>query len=277
MPQCAVATCRNSHRRTRGRRIRYHRFPQIPEVRSRWVCACGRVPLPNGEIPFNIQTARICSLHFTNESYEKDMEHLVLGLPVRSRLRRGAVPTVGVPVSVEPVTRMLVEDAKRSLLKVAHAKILNGQKVLTNTETTTTTTSTTTSNGSDGTKMPKVRLKQQQTRAGASRAANNSQQPRPGGSQQQQQQQQPKASGSQQTRNSQPKLTNRQVQQQQKRIHTQRQIQIQQRIQQQQQQQQQQANNHLKGQKGQNSFILEEENNLNHEVNVLLALGLQPR
>ncbi|XP_076755581.1 uncharacterized protein LOC143426206 isoform X3 [Xylocopa sonorina] len=129
MPQCAVATCRNSHRRTRGRRIRYHRFPQIPEVRSRWVRACGRVPLSNGEIPFNIQTARICSLHFTNESYEKDMEHLVLGLPVRSRLRRGAVPTIGVPVNVQPVTKMLVEDAKRSLLKVTHAKMLTGQKV----------------------------------------------------------------------------------------------------------------------------------------------------
>ncbi|XP_066595698.1 uncharacterized protein [Prorops nasuta] len=130
MPQCAVATCRNSHRRTRGRRIRYHRFPQIPEVRSRWVRACGRVPLSNGDIPFNIQTARICSLHFTNDSYEKDMEHLVLGLPVRSRLRRGAVPTIGVPVNVQPVTKMLVEDAKRSLLKVAHAKMLTGQKVV---------------------------------------------------------------------------------------------------------------------------------------------------
>ncbi|XP_063972706.1 uncharacterized protein LOC135160269 isoform X1 [Diachasmimorpha longicaudata] len=122
MPQCAVATCRNSHRRTRGRRIRYHRFPQIPEVRARWVRACGRPPLSNGDVPFNIQTARICSLHFTNDSYEKDMEHLVLGLPVRSRLRRGAVPTIGVPVNVQPVTKMLVEDAKRSILKVAHGK-----------------------------------------------------------------------------------------------------------------------------------------------------------
>lgn len=130
MPQCAVATCRNSHRRTRGRRIRYHRFPQIAEVRTRWVRACGRPPLANGDIPFNIQTARICSLHFTNDSYEKDMEHLVLGLPVRSRLRRGAVPTIGVPVNVQPVSKMLVEDAKRSILKVAHAKIVSGERKL---------------------------------------------------------------------------------------------------------------------------------------------------
>ncbi|KAI4500082.1 hypothetical protein M0802_004952 [Mischocyttarus mexicanus] len=129
MPQCAVATCRNSHRRTRGRRIRYHRFPQIPEVRSRWVRACGRVPLVNGDIPFNIQTARICSLHFTQDSYEKDVEHQMLGLPARSRLRRGAVPTISVPINVQPVTKMLVEDAKRSLLKDTHAKLITGQKV----------------------------------------------------------------------------------------------------------------------------------------------------
>ncbi|XP_046427693.1 uncharacterized protein LOC124183344 isoform X4 [Neodiprion fabricii] len=137
MPQCAVATCRNSHRRTRGRRIRYHRFPQLPEVRSRWVRACGRVPLSNGNAPFNIQTARICSLHFTNESYEKDVEHMVLGLPARSRLRRGAVPTVCVPVSVQPVTKMLVEDAKRSLLKVPPPQpkqIRNDRKTPTSTD-----------------------------------------------------------------------------------------------------------------------------------------------
>ncbi|XP_046744474.1 uncharacterized protein LOC124410274 isoform X4 [Diprion similis] len=138
MPQCAVATCRNSHRRTRGRRIRYHRFPQLPEVRSRWVRACGRVPLSNGNAPFNIQTARICSLHFTNDSYEKDVEHMVLGLPARSRLRRGAVPTICVPVSVQPVTKMLVEDAKRSLLKVPPPPqtnhIRNDRKTSTNTD-----------------------------------------------------------------------------------------------------------------------------------------------
>lgn len=53
------------------------------------------------------------------------MEHLVLGLPVRSRLRRGAVPTIGVPVNVQPVTKMLVEEAKRSILKVTNNKIIS--------------------------------------------------------------------------------------------------------------------------------------------------------
>lgn len=90
MPQCAVATCRNSHRKTRGRRVRYHRFPVEAEARGRWVTACGRDS-------FNASTARVCSLHFSARSYERDVQHELLGLPPRSRLRRGAVPDRAVP------------------------------------------------------------------------------------------------------------------------------------------------------------------------------------
>ncbi|XP_063241467.1 uncharacterized protein LOC134541744 isoform X2 [Bacillus rossius redtenbacheri] len=95
MPQCAVATCRNSHRKTKGRRVRYHRFPAEAGVRRRWVEACGR--LNGATAAFNTATARVCSLHFSAASYERDVEHELLGLPPRSRLKRGAVPDRGVP------------------------------------------------------------------------------------------------------------------------------------------------------------------------------------
>ncbi|KAF4519759.1 hypothetical protein B566_EDAN010353 [Ephemera danica] len=94
MPQCAVATCRNSHRKTKGRRVRYHRFPAEESVRERWVAVCGRSTI------FNTTTARVCSLHFSAPSYERDVEHELLGLPPRSRLRRGAVPDLFVPIEV---------------------------------------------------------------------------------------------------------------------------------------------------------------------------------
>ncbi|PSN36249.1 hypothetical protein C0J52_21116 [Blattella germanica] len=94
MPQCAVATCRNNHRKTKGRRVRYHRFPAEDDVRSRWVSVCGR----GGG--FNTATARVCSLHFSPHSYERDVEHELLGLPPRSRLKRGAVPDRAVPISL---------------------------------------------------------------------------------------------------------------------------------------------------------------------------------
>lgn len=57
MPQCAVSTCRNSHRKTKGHRVRYHRFPAEVSVRERWVAVCGR------QNWFNTTTARSVQNH----------------------------------------------------------------------------------------------------------------------------------------------------------------------------------------------------------------------
>lgn len=85
MPQCAVATCTNSHRKTRGAPVRYHRFPADATTRQQWIRVCGRQSL-------NAATARVCSRHFSAKSYERDVQHELLGLPTRTRLRKGAVP-----------------------------------------------------------------------------------------------------------------------------------------------------------------------------------------
>ncbi|XP_036142797.1 uncharacterized protein LOC105832542 isoform X3 [Monomorium pharaonis] len=114
MPQCAVATCRNSHRRTRRQAVRYHRFPHNPELRKRWVTACGRESLTNGEPPFNINTARICSRHFLEEFYEDESrEQIMQGNQKRNRLRSGAVPTIDVPIPVQPCFKLLRETEKK--------------------------------------------------------------------------------------------------------------------------------------------------------------------
>lgn len=94
MPQCAVVTCCNSHRKTKGKSIRYHRFPSDATTRAQWIRACGKQS-------FNTLTARICSRHFSEKSYERDVQHELLGLPSRSRLRKGAVPNLFVPGIVE--------------------------------------------------------------------------------------------------------------------------------------------------------------------------------
>jgi hypothetical protein len=52
-------------------------------------------------------TFRVCSLHFASNSYERDVEHELLGLPPRSRLRRGAVPDQHVPVVVPSLINKL--------------------------------------------------------------------------------------------------------------------------------------------------------------------------
>ncbi|EZA62448.1 hypothetical protein X777_10078 [Ooceraea biroi] len=111
MPQCAVASCRNSHRRTRAEAVRYHRFPRHSEVRERWVRACGRTPNTNGDPPFNISTARICSSHFEDEYYEKDGPSGAK----RSRLKPGAVPTRHVPTPVQPFVEMMSASEEKRL------------------------------------------------------------------------------------------------------------------------------------------------------------------
>lgn len=131
MPQCAVSTCRNSHRRTRKQSVRYHRFPHKPEVRELWVRACGREPLANGDAPFNINTARVCSRHFLVEFYEDESrEQVMQGNQKRNRLRLGAVPTVAVPVRVEPCFDLLNENEKKRSAQATRLKVPNPKRVL---------------------------------------------------------------------------------------------------------------------------------------------------
>ena len=42
MPNCAVATCRNNNRNTKGTNIKYHQFPKAANVCSALVHACKR-------------------------------------------------------------------------------------------------------------------------------------------------------------------------------------------------------------------------------------------
>ncbi|KAG5875433.1 hypothetical protein JTB14_038366 [Gonioctena quinquepunctata] len=90
MPQCAVVGCNSTHRKTKGGSIRYHRFPGDSKTRHRWLQACGKQLN-------NCSTARICSRHFVDDSYERDVQHEILGLPTRCRLKKGAIPLKNLP------------------------------------------------------------------------------------------------------------------------------------------------------------------------------------
>lgn len=125
MPQCAVNTCRNSHRRTRGLFIKYHRFPPIPEVRNLWVRACNRPTLLNGEPSFNLQTARVCSLHFSEESYEGNVQQPGCTSPaVRNRLRFGVLPMLHLDFGMQ----MLMQELSKKLILRMPIKIVREKK-----------------------------------------------------------------------------------------------------------------------------------------------------
>lgn len=86
---CAVATCKNPNH------VLYHRFPTDLDQQKLWVNACRRKDY------INPKTATICERHFTPESYQRDLKNELLGLPLKKRLKKDAVPTLALKTSLE--------------------------------------------------------------------------------------------------------------------------------------------------------------------------------
>lgn len=94
MPQCFVSNCSNYYGKTRGKvKVMYHIFPTKPELVAKWSVLCGykkdfKAP------PY----ARVCSEHFGPNSYQRDLQHELLGLPLRKKLKADAVPNRNLPI-----------------------------------------------------------------------------------------------------------------------------------------------------------------------------------
>ena len=80
---CSVAICSSP------KEAIYHTFPKNSHTEKLWIIACKR------EGTINVKNARICSKHFKDDDYERDLQHELLNLPPRKRLKADAVPSVG--------------------------------------------------------------------------------------------------------------------------------------------------------------------------------------
>lgn len=67
----------------------YHVSPKEENRREIWRQNCN-----NPNPLWNPKRFYICSQHFTNESYERDLEHELLNLPPRKKLKDTAVPSL---------------------------------------------------------------------------------------------------------------------------------------------------------------------------------------
>ena len=85
---CAVAICKTDKRLDHQSMISMFTFPRDPELQHIWISRCQRSK------PINVKYARVCSLHFAPEDFERDIKSEILGLPPRRLLKRGAVPTL---------------------------------------------------------------------------------------------------------------------------------------------------------------------------------------
>ncbi|KAF8770762.1 hypothetical protein HNY73_018252 [Argiope bruennichi] len=69
----------------------YHRFPQNRALSKIWEERCKK------KYEFNVKNAVICSEHFTERDYERDLKNELLGLPLKKLLKKDAIPTLNLP------------------------------------------------------------------------------------------------------------------------------------------------------------------------------------
>ena len=89
MVYCAAFDCNNDSRETKGSvpPIHYHVFPTEESILKQWLAKISRADL------VVTKNSRLCSRHFDDECYERDLKAELLGTPRQFRLKPDAVPT----------------------------------------------------------------------------------------------------------------------------------------------------------------------------------------
>lgn len=118
MPQCFVTNCGNYYGKTRGNsKIIYHMFPSSADLALKWSEVC------RGEKILPPAYSRVCSDHFSASCYQRDLQHELLGLPLRRRLRPDAVPDMKIPGVKKTVPmRSSLRIAERESIELVRKK-----------------------------------------------------------------------------------------------------------------------------------------------------------
>ena len=90
MVHCVAFGCSNGEKATKERGVSFHRFPRNDETRRKWVVALKLKKLP----PHYDRTGYVCSEHFREEDYQRDLQAELLGTKKRRVLKEGSVPSV---------------------------------------------------------------------------------------------------------------------------------------------------------------------------------------
>lgn len=126
MPQCFVSNCSNYYGKTRGKvKVMYHIFPTKSELVAKWSVLCGykkdfRPPI----------YARVCSEHFSNNCYQRDLQHELLGLPLRKKLKPDAVPNRNLPNQINTIQKKIkpVHVVNKKMTQSSSISIISGNK-----------------------------------------------------------------------------------------------------------------------------------------------------
>ena len=82
--RCTVGACTNSRAKAKksgNYGISFYGFPKDKKLREIWVQRCGR----GGK--WNPDSCHVCSKHFTEEDYERNLQAELLNLPAKRKLK----------------------------------------------------------------------------------------------------------------------------------------------------------------------------------------------
>ena len=79
---CAVAICPSP------KEASYHHFPHDEKLKKVWIACCSR------KDAINPATAKICSNHFCEVDFVRDLQAELLGQKRRRKLQQGAIPSL---------------------------------------------------------------------------------------------------------------------------------------------------------------------------------------
>lgn len=123
--RCSVAKCNTDNGlKNFSNNVMLFRFPKNEDLQKRWVAACKRAD------HINVKTARVCSLHFDDSSYERNLRFELLGYTARNRrlLKPDAVPFLNLPLQKsQNVEQILAREGrvdKRNRSKLVETLLL---------------------------------------------------------------------------------------------------------------------------------------------------------
>ena len=80
--ECAVPSCKNISVNTGGgKRVSYFSFPKDERLKHIWIRKC------NGKTSDNYDEEYICSDHFREDDFERDLRGELLNMPIKKKLK----------------------------------------------------------------------------------------------------------------------------------------------------------------------------------------------
>ncbi|KAG8333478.1 hypothetical protein J6590_000626 [Homalodisca vitripennis] len=119
--RCVVAGCRNKRAETRNStedRVVYHRFPTDEGMYKQWIQRCRRSD------KINYRYASVCSDHFTDEDYKRDLKAELLKITPKRLLKPGAVPSLNLMAPIEENPLQAIHN-DRKIQRRENKKLVN--------------------------------------------------------------------------------------------------------------------------------------------------------